>query len=171
MTTGEKIRNIRIEKNLTQKQLGDLCGMADSAIRRYEIGNGQPKLATLQKIADALQVDLLLLLPDETIEKMKLVPNEDKVVVFDDQIYVAKWSATDPSVKERYLRRVTPDNIKAISAYIEKTLNPCDDYDRESVCRLIDCYVQLNVGGKHKAVERVEELTEIPKYKKKPPQE
>lgn len=63
MTIGEKIKSLRIKKGLTQKQLGDLCNMADSAIRRYELGNVNPKIETVRKIADALGVsinDLLL---------------------------------------------------------------------------------------------------------------
>ena len=35
MSVGENIKRIRKEKGLTQKQLGELCGLADSAIRRY----------------------------------------------------------------------------------------------------------------------------------------
>ena len=54
MPTGSRIKEIRKQKGLTQKQLGDLCGMADSAIRRYENGNANPKIETLHKIADAL---------------------------------------------------------------------------------------------------------------------
>lgn len=56
MPTGTKIKEIRKQKGLTQKQLGDLCGMADSAIRRYENGNANPKIETLKKIAAALEV-------------------------------------------------------------------------------------------------------------------
>ena len=40
MPTGTKIKEIRKQKGLTQKQLGDLCGIADSNIRKYE--NGKP---------------------------------------------------------------------------------------------------------------------------------
>ena len=36
--------------------------------------------------------------------------------------------------------------------------------------RLLAVFDQLNDEGQQKAVERVEELTEIPKYKKEPPQ-
>ncbi len=43
MTIGENIKRIRKEKHLTQKELGHLCGMADSAIRRYELGKSTPK--------------------------------------------------------------------------------------------------------------------------------
>ena len=65
MPTGTKIKEIRKQKGLTQKQLGDLCGMADSAIRRYENGNANPKIETLKKISSALEVPLSALLSFE----------------------------------------------------------------------------------------------------------
>ncbi len=58
--TGDRIRQLRKEKGLTQKQLGDLCGMADSAIRRYESGRQNPKIETLKKIASALEAPIEL---------------------------------------------------------------------------------------------------------------
>ena len=62
MTVGERIRFLRMERGLTQKQLGDSCGLADSAIRRYESNRGNPTQKTLQRIADALDVPLFSLL-------------------------------------------------------------------------------------------------------------
>lgn len=56
MGTGERIKNARMKRGLTQKQLGELCGMADSAVRRYESGRGNPTEKTLKRIADALLV-------------------------------------------------------------------------------------------------------------------
>ena len=67
MPTGEKIKEFRKKRGLTQKQLGDLCGMADSAIRRYENGRANPKIETLRKIADALEVNVTELLNDGAI--------------------------------------------------------------------------------------------------------
>ena len=52
--TGDLIRKYRKEKGFTQKQLGDLCGIADSNIRKYENGRQNPKFETIQKIANAL---------------------------------------------------------------------------------------------------------------------
>jgi len=43
---------------LTQKQLGDKAGIAEPTIRRYELGKLNPKLSTLQKIANALGVSV-----------------------------------------------------------------------------------------------------------------
>lgn len=56
MSVGEKIKQARQKQGLTQKQLGELCGMADSAIRRYESGRGNPTLKTIRRMADALGV-------------------------------------------------------------------------------------------------------------------
>ena len=59
VTIGEQIKLFRREKGLTQKQLADACGMADSAIRKYESGNVRPKMATVSRIAKALGVEPL----------------------------------------------------------------------------------------------------------------
>lgn len=71
MTTGERIRLIRCEKHLTQKQLGDLCKpkIAESTIRRYELGKLNPKIETIQKIAVALEVEITELLDMEGISR------------------------------------------------------------------------------------------------------
>ena len=57
MAIGENIRNIRKEKGLTQKQLGERCGIAEANIRKYELGGANPKLETINKIAKALDVE------------------------------------------------------------------------------------------------------------------
>lgn len=60
METGTLIKKFRIEKKLTQKQLGELCvpPIAETTIRRYELGKLNPKIETIQKISDALEVPL-----------------------------------------------------------------------------------------------------------------
>lgn len=57
MTVGENIRRIRQERNLTQKQLGEMVGASESYIRAYESGRRNPKPSSLEKIADALSVN------------------------------------------------------------------------------------------------------------------
>lgn len=52
--TGDLIRKYRKDKGLTQKQLGERCGIADSNIRKYENGRQNPKFETILKIASAL---------------------------------------------------------------------------------------------------------------------
>lgn len=70
MTMGEKIRELRKERGLTQKELGELCGgISDSNIRKYETDKQNPKLSTLKKIANALQVAPAELMGSEYYEK------------------------------------------------------------------------------------------------------
>ncbi len=70
MTTGEKIRDARKTAQLTQKALSELCGIAEPTIRRYEADKLHPKIQTLQKIADALGVDVFSLADFDTATKM-----------------------------------------------------------------------------------------------------
>lgn len=53
----KRIKFYRRLRHLTQKQLGELCGLSEPAIRNYELGNRKPDAATLKKITDALKVD------------------------------------------------------------------------------------------------------------------
>ncbi len=76
MTIGENIRKARKKAKLTQKQLGELCGMADSAIRRYESGGANPKPETLKKIADALDLSLFDLYDEDFIRWAEAVDRE-----------------------------------------------------------------------------------------------
>ena len=57
MTVGENIRRIRQERNLTQKQLGELVGASEAYIRAYESGRRNPKPKSLETIAKALAVN------------------------------------------------------------------------------------------------------------------
>lgn len=53
---GDNIKRIRKERGITQKRLGELCGIAEPNIRKYENGKQNPKLETVEKIASALGV-------------------------------------------------------------------------------------------------------------------
>lgn len=68
LTTGEKIKKNRIQKGFTQKQLAQKCSMYESQIRKYETGKIHPKIETLQKIANALQVSVNSLRSDSELE-------------------------------------------------------------------------------------------------------
>lgn len=57
MEIGELIKKARIDKGLTQEELGKLVGVQKSAIAKYENGRVvNIKRSTLQKLADALNL-------------------------------------------------------------------------------------------------------------------
>lgn len=54
---GNRIRNLRIAKGLTQEQLGDIVGLQKSAIAKYENGKTENmKRSVIQAMAKALGV-------------------------------------------------------------------------------------------------------------------
>lgn len=64
---GEKLCSLRIEKNLTQKQVADRIGLAISAVSSYESGSRYPTYDTLIKLARMFHVstDYLLGIADK----------------------------------------------------------------------------------------------------------
>lgn len=65
MTVGENIKRIRLQRGLTQAELGYLVGIAESAVRRYELNMLKPKYDRLEKIANCLGVNVEVLLNAE----------------------------------------------------------------------------------------------------------
>lgn len=65
MTVSEKIREARSKAGLTQQQLADKLGTTPQYIGLLESGKRHPKIQTLQKIADALDVPVAKFLDEE----------------------------------------------------------------------------------------------------------
>lgn len=63
---GEKLKSLRIEKKLTQKQVADRIGLAISAVSSYESGTRYPSYDVLVKLARIFHVstDYLLGMTD-----------------------------------------------------------------------------------------------------------
>ena len=82
MNLGEKLKQLRLEKNLTQKQLADRLGVAISAISSYE-SDTRPTFDTLIKYARIFHVStdyLLGLEPIHTLDVSGLSDTEILVV-------------------------------------------------------------------------------------------
>lgn len=62
MSLGARIRKARLEKGITQAQLGKLVGKAESTVRTWELDRAQPSPETLDKVADALNVTYAMLM-------------------------------------------------------------------------------------------------------------
>ncbi len=59
---GNLIRKIRIEKNMTQKQLADQMSISDKTVSKWERGFGLPDISLLSGLTDLLGVDMQNLL-------------------------------------------------------------------------------------------------------------
>ena len=186
-TIAENIKRIRKEKGLTQKQLGDLCTppMADSAIRRYEIGKANPKTETLSKIARALGVTVGDL--DPSYSYMEKDRNEALALVAQLQQFVTTVSNMDAPEEVKQKNMEKANEIIAKSQQLIDMIDTAISADQEMKQMLdenrsikedikkaeqdIDnmfLFVlhQLNIDGQEKAIMYATDLTKIPEYRK-----
>jgi len=69
MTVGERIRDVRKAKKMTQSQLAAKLGVHYMVISQYESGKRKPKFETLQRVATALDVTPLYLMGLESADQ------------------------------------------------------------------------------------------------------
>ena len=139
MTIGEKIRAFREHRGMTQKQLGDACGIIEGSIRKYELGIRNPKAEQLKKIAAGLQVSdsvfydfdistvgdvaaMLFMLDNATdIELSK--KGKDIYLKFNDEFlkkFMGKWYTAKTKTAEIKAEVENITNDEAKTAVIEK---------------------------------------------------
>ena len=161
LTIGERIKQARKLKGLTQKQLGELSETSEITVRQYELGKRQPRLEQLRRIASALDV-----------EWTDLVPEQDQGSTVIDQF------------KEKLNGEKSFKKISTEEAYRLGVLNLSFKSDED---RIAYFYSLLNTDGKlvaskhfYKHLDKnqigdvadyIEKLLEIPQYQRQPPQE
>lgn len=77
MTFGEKVKEARLLKNLSQTELAALTGISERSLYTYEQLNTLPRKSNLKKLADALNVSVSYLADDEETDKEKNIEQED----------------------------------------------------------------------------------------------
>ena len=85
MISGKKLKQIRLFRKLTQKELAIMSGLTDAAIRNYELGNRSPNIEQLRKIADALNCDISALIDHDSnsiFEIMHIIFDYEKEMKF-----------------------------------------------------------------------------------------
>jgi len=138
MNIGNNIKELRKAKGYKQKDLAEKIQIATNSLSRYETGEREPSIETLEKIADALEVPVSkLIMRDITFP----VPDPDAPLVSPEGLKTGLESVRK--------------NLSALS----ETVAEC--YGEET---LIQNYNKLNTKGKQKAIEYVTDLSEQEKY-------
>lgn len=76
---GAFIKQLRKEKNLTQKELATKLNITDRAISKWERGLGCPDISLLEQLATELDVTILELLKGEHLSNKQLVNDKDLI--------------------------------------------------------------------------------------------
>lgn len=141
VTLAEKLKQLREQRGMTQKQVAALMGISQQAYGQYESGTRLPKPETLGRIAAALDSTL-----DEITQCTDLAAygvGDKNASYMKDFINgaVAQWSS-EGAVLKKY-----------------NSLNPKFE-------ALFNAFDALNDNGQSVAVERVQELAQIPAYQR-----
>jgi len=89
---GERLKILRLRKGFTQKQLADKSGLTQSTISNLEKETKDPSIFTLEKIAKALDINLLELFLIEgvyTFDLNFLKKNYNKADKLTPELYTA----------------------------------------------------------------------------------
>lgn len=98
---GKRIKSLRSEKNIKQKDLAEKVGVSNVVLSRYESGERNPDYETLVRIANNLDVTTDYLLGIES-NLDTLPPFED----FIDDEDLIRWYKELPKDGEENLRRL-----------------------------------------------------------------
>lgn len=150
MTIGERIREERKKQGLTQKRLGELCGIAEPTIRKYELGKLNPKYQTLQKIAGALNISISAFFPDAPLGASLLK------LEIENRLSLRRSVACFLDDPEEIVNIFTDDDG---CEFLERAADKLAD--------IVNYYNALNASGKNEAAKRIRELTFIPDYQNK----
>lgn len=155
MHTGELIKQTRVTMRITQAELAKRLGVTPQAISQYERGIKNPKPATLKKIAAALGVEWYELISNSQDEQSEIAKEQMRQAigrVADIITKPCKYEISDELIE---------DSLKKVTISIPTS------YNSARLEKMIKDYGKLNDDGQQVAVERVHELTEIPRYKRK----
>lgn len=147
ITIGEMLKLIRTNKNFTQKHLGDLCHMDGSQIRKYETGKIIPKSSTLLKILQVLEVN-------HSVEE------------WDKKYPVPTIITNNHASNELIMYCFKLNENKAYKADLKEFKNLLNPDEPSLLSIIIDLTYSLNDLGKQKAIDYMDDLVQIDKYKK-----
>lgn len=141
-TTGDLIRKYRKQKGLTQKKLGDLCGIADSNIRKYETGRQKPKIETIEKIAEALDVHPLVLIGRISEESV----TQQSIHITPVEVFAALFNYMYGNCE---IQKNTKDNVDSLNInYILGTDEKftISDLTYDNTCESIERIVRMSIN-------------------------
>lgn len=140
-TIGERIKQLRLQKGVTQQELASKTGINDANIRKYESGRQNPKLETIEKIALALDVSPSVLIFGEADPlAYALLNGSDEIVN----------AVTNGFPNGNQMQQETIDAVKTELERLRKDT--------------ITKYDKLNIAGQEKANGYITALAETKEY-------
>lgn len=105
MTLGQRIKQLRAERGLQQRQLAEKAGLTPSLVSQIESGRLTPSLHTLGKVASALGVPIASLFAGQASGRIQLTRAQDcPVVTFEES--TERWAVLGTGLFQGKIRAV-----------------------------------------------------------------
>ncbi len=144
------LRRFRLSKGLSQSEVAANAGISRPAYRKIETGESEPRVSTLQNIAQALDVKLQdLVAPAQPLNRMRF--RSAKKMKSREQVItdVSRWlvdfnfleETLDDKIPYQFDSWKKPRgsiNPEDIAALARKELIPCDDEPVRDICGLLE---------------------------------
>ncbi len=101
------LKEFRIARGLTQKQLAQSSGILETTIRKYELGSIKPRTDNLQRLASALSVDISQLIDPQV--------NDTPLWISDIQVKLRQIGTSVDFSSDEGLTITCPDGSIAVS--------------------------------------------------------
>lgn len=159
------LEELRIERSLTQKELAKELHVKEQNIVDWENGEREPYFHTVERIADYFGTSLLYLYHGNKKHK-KGIDNNDKEAMAQENAIKSAPKFTNYTNGKEMLDYPLPYKVPKFTDASTSFEDSLAETEANELERIQNAYKQLNRKGKAKAVERIEELTEIPRYTK-----
>lgn len=111
MTFGERVRDLRKAKNLSQRELADIISVNFTYLSKIENGKldfaSFPSEDTIRKLAEALEADV-----DELLLMAKKIPPEIRDRVIEKPDAFRKLAQLDDASLEKIIRQIEKEDRK-----------------------------------------------------------
>lgn len=191
VTYGYKIREARKKASMTQKELSEKAGISINSIKKYETTDRVPKMETIKKIAEALGINFIHLIPIRGEEDDGFIHLDKEGL--ENLKELAELAGIDPYERIEDIPEDTDPKLRNIREALSKVFNAevkdllSDEHakeleaERDSLNDLMNAngintlttdqwvmlgLTYLNEKGKKKALEYITDLCDIEQYTK-----
>lgn len=95
----ENLKELRMEHKMSQETLGNIIGVSQQTINKYENHSTEPDIATLIKLANCFNVSVDYLIGNTT-ERHKCEPVKEYALNAEEQIFVKSFRQIDDAEKK-----------------------------------------------------------------------
>ena len=83
MSISKNIKKLRLEHNLSQKEFAKIAGVSDKAVSTWENGTKEPRMGTIQKIADFFGIKKSDIIEDKDDDLPELTEKDEREIESD----------------------------------------------------------------------------------------